>query len=510
MRRNRALLLNTLLLTATSLFMRAVGLAFQVYLSKTIGAVGIGLFTLVMSVNSFAATFAISGIRFTSMRLTAEELGRNNSAGIRKTITCCVIYAVFFGTIALLTLNNAAGFIGSRIIGDERTVLSLKLLSLSLPLVAVASVFSGYFTAVCRVAKTAAVQIIEQLTRIAVIVVLLAVTGADNVELSCAVVVLGGVAGDMASFLLLFIIYKLDSRRYRGGKAVKTGSIPKRIVGIAMPLAVSAYARTALSTVQNLLVPRGFRKSGASAEGALSAYGLIQGMVFPVITFPAAFFSSLSELLIPEVTQAQVTGDDEKIENLSSRILKYCLIFSVGVMGMLVCFGENISQVIYSNSEAGKYICILAALMPIMYIDTVTDGILKGLGEQLYSMKINVLDSMISVAMVYLLLPKYAVNGYIFIMYFTEAFNLAMSAYRLSKKARITIRIADCIKILAAAFGAGNISVCVMNVLGLLDRATPFNIVTGAVVMAAAYYYMLVLFGCLSKSDKKWIKELIM
>ena len=117
---------------------------------------------------------------------------------------------------------------------------------------------------------------------------------------------------------------------------------------------------------------------------------------------------------------------------------------------------------------------------------------------------------MISVAMVYLLLPKYAVNGYIFIMYFTEAFNLAMSAYRLSKKARITIRIADCIKILAAAFGAGNISVCVMNVLGLLDRVTPFNIVTGAVVMAAAYYYMLVLFGCLSKSDKKWIKELIM
>ena len=148
--------------------------------------------------------------------------------------------------------------------------------------------------------------------------------------------------------------------------------------------------------------------------------------------------------------------------------------------------------------------------MPIMYIDTVTDGILKGLGEQLYSMKINVLDSMISVAMVYLLLPKYAVNGYIFIMYFTEAFNLAMSAYRLSKKARITIRITDCIKILAAAYGAGNISVCVMNVLGLLDRATPFNIVTGAVVMAAAYYYMLVLFGCLSKSDKKWIKELIM
>lgn len=509
MRRNKALLLNTVLLTATSLFMRAVGLAFQVYLSKTIGAAGIGLYILVMSVNMFAATFAISGIRFASMRLTAEELGKNNNAGVRKTITYCVIYAISFGVLAFLILFNTAEIIGTKIIGDSRTVLSLKLLSLSLPFVSMASVFSGYFTAVCRVVKSAAVQIAEQLTRIAVIVALLTLKGADDVETSCAVVVVGGVAGDMMSFLLLLIIYKLDSRRYRGGKT-EVRAIPKRIVGIAIPLAVSAYARTALSTVQNLLVPRGFRKSGASAEGALADYGLIQGMVFPVITFPAAFFSSLAELLIPEITDAQVTGNNRKIENLSSKILKYCFIFSVGVMGILLCFGENISEVIYKNSEAGKYIRLLAALMPIMYMDTVTDGILKGLGEQLYSMKINIADSFISVVMVYLILPEYALSGYIFILYFTEAFNFGLSIYRLNKKAKIKIGAAECIKALAAAFSAGSISTCLLKMLGLLENITAFNVITGVVVMAAAYYYVLELFGCISQSDKKWIKTLVM
>ena len=114
MKRSRALFLNTILLTATSLLMRAVALAFQVYLSKTIGAAGIGLYMLTMSVNMFAATFAISGIRFTSMRLVAEELGKRNSDGIRRAVRYCMVYAVFFGLLAFGILYNFAEIIGTR------------------------------------------------------------------------------------------------------------------------------------------------------------------------------------------------------------------------------------------------------------------------------------------------------------------------------------------------------------------------------------------------------------
>lgn len=509
MRRSKALILNTILLTATSLFMRAVGLAFQVYLSKTIGAAGIGLYILVMSVNMLAATFAISGIRFASMRLTAEQLGKNNHDGIKRTVRYCLVYAAFFGLVAFGVLYNLAEIIGIRIIGDSRTVLSLKLLSISLPFVAMASVISGYFTAVCRVVKSAAIQIAEQLTRIAVIIVLLMLTGADNVEMSCAVVVIGGVAGDMASFVLLWFTYKIDSRRYKK-TGQKTKGLPKQILGIAMPLAVSAYTRTALSTVQNLLVPRGFRKSGASSEKSLADYGMIQGMVFPVITFPSAFFASLSELLIPELTDAQVAGNNKKIESLSSKILKYCFMFSVGVAGILLCFGGNISEVIYKSEEAGEYIRLLAMLMPVMYLDTVTDGILKGLGEQLYSMKINIADSLISVFMVYFILPKYAIEGYIFILYFTEIFNFGLSAQRLMKKSNITLRIFDCLKSVAAVFSAGSISVCVLRLLGLWENITVFNVILGIVLMGVLYYIILDIFGCLSSEDKNWIKNLVM
>ena len=61
MRRAKQLLLHTSAMTATSLLMRTIALVFQVYVAGKIGAAGIGLFQLVMSVYTLATTVAVSG-----------------------------------------------------------------------------------------------------------------------------------------------------------------------------------------------------------------------------------------------------------------------------------------------------------------------------------------------------------------------------------------------------------------------------------------------------------------
>ena len=40
-----------------------------------------------------------------------------------------------------------------------------------------------------------------------------------------------------------------------------------------------------------------------------------------------------------------------------------------------------------------------------MYVDMVVDGCLKGLGQQVWSMGINILDAALGVVLVYTLLP---------------------------------------------------------------------------------------------------------
>ena len=63
----------TLLLTAANLLLRLAGMSFQVYLSGRIGAAGIGLLQLILSVKALSFTVGSAGIRTCAMYLSAEE-----------------------------------------------------------------------------------------------------------------------------------------------------------------------------------------------------------------------------------------------------------------------------------------------------------------------------------------------------------------------------------------------------------------------------------------------------
>ena len=88
---------------------------------------------------------------------------------------------------------------------------------------------------------------------------------------------------------------------------------------------------------------------------------------------------------------------------------------------------------VYKSGEAGHYIRLLAPLVPVMYTDMTIDGCLKGLGQQVWSMGINILDALTGLLLVWWLLPKYALAAYIGIIYFTEILNFVLSLLRLRK-----------------------------------------------------------------------------
>ena len=428
--RGRKFIANTAALTGTSLIMRLVALFFQIYLTNRIGAAGIGLYFLILSVSMFASTFAVSGVRFAATRLVSEELGRGNGAGARTAVRRCLAYSAVFGTAAAVMLFFGAEYIGTRLIGDGRTILSLRFLSLNLPFFAMGAVFSGYFTAVCRVGKLASTQFCEQVVRIGVTLLVLTGITPGDVEHSCAAIVIGSAAGEFSGFVLSAVLYMLDDRR-RAGRGGNANGMTKRLLGLAPPLAVSAYVRTALSSVSNLLVPRGLRAYGTSPEAALADYGMIQGMVFPIITFPSALFVSLAELLVPELTDAQMKGQKDRIRSIVLRTLRACLLFSLAVMCVLLAAADELGMMIYDSVDVGHYVRIFAFLMPVMYLDTVTDGMLRGLGEHMYSMRVNIVDSALSVVLIAVLLPKFGVAGYVVVLYFSEMFNFGLSILKL-------------------------------------------------------------------------------
>lgn len=433
---DRGLALDTALLTASGLAMRFVGMIWQIWLVGRIGEAGIGLFQLVMSVATLAATVAVSGSRYTTTRLVSEELGLSQRHGAAQALTVCMLYGLFFGLAAGLALMLAAEPAGFLWLGDARTVRPLMLLALEMPLTGMDSVMHGYFTAVGRVWKSVCVAVGQQLITIAATALLLTGGRAGDLEYACLAITAGRLIGAGAEFIAMTVVYRLDRRAHKIVRLhpdAPLRGMTNRALTCALPLAAASYARSGLSTVQHLLVPVGLRASGLTEETALAGYGAVQGMALPVVLFPSCVMLAVAELIVPKLTEKQVRGDRAGILGVTARIMDGGLAFSAICAALFLALGERLGTVLYSSPDAGAFIRLFALIVPVMYLDMLADGCLKGLGEMMFCMYVNIADAGLSALLVWLLLPRWGLAAYLFVICFTEAFNFALSLWRLRR-----------------------------------------------------------------------------
>ncbi len=433
---DRTLAFNTALLTASGLAMRFVGMIWQVWLVSRIGEAGIGLFQLVMSVNTLAVTVAMSGSRYAVTRLVSEERGLGRPHGAAQALSESMAYGLFFGLAAGLILMLSAEPLGFLWLEDARTVRPLMLLALTMPLTGVDSVMHGYFTAVGRVWKSVTVSVCQQLATIGVTAMILVLGPEANLEFAVAGITAGALIGETFGVTALGAAYYADRRSHgivRDRTSPPLAGMTDRLLAVALPLAAASYARSGLSTLQHLLVPRGLRASGLSAETALAGYGIVQGMALPVVLFPSCLMMAVAELIVPKLTEQQMKGRTDSIRHVTEDVLWKGLLFSSVTAALLLGLGDSLGLALYDSREAGGYIRLLALIVPVMYMDMAADGCLKGLGEMMFCMAVNIADVALSALMVWLLLPEWGLDAYLFVICFTEIFNFALSIWRLRK-----------------------------------------------------------------------------
>lgn len=426
MKKDNNITKNTIIMTVVNLIMRSVSVSFNAYLTNKIGSSGIGLFQLVMSVYSLAITFSSAGIRLATTRLTVE-INTNGKFDLNKSIGLCLSYSTFTGSLIGFILLVFSDFISNSLIGNPETAFPLKILSFSLPFISMSSALGGYFTAIEKIQQFSFVQMLEQGFKILLTVILLNKASEISPSYSVAAIVTGMTGAEIFSFTLSRGLKTFFKEERTEKKAVPISGFLR----ISLPDAAGSCARNILLTTEHLMIPKGFEKSGTDSKSALSAYGNIHAMAMPLLLYPSAIISSFSTLLIPDTAKRNELGDTEGISLSASRTLKRTFIFSVICSAFCFIFAPQLSDSVYKTNEAAKYIRILSPLVPVMYLDNVTDGLLKGLDQQIYSMRYNIIDSLLCVIMVYFILPKYSVKGYIFILYASEIINFFLSFNRL-------------------------------------------------------------------------------
>ncbi len=505
MKQARQIFRDAILLTLASLLMRTVGVAFQVAVSNRAGAEVMGLYSLMMGVYGFALTLATSGIHLGVTRLVAQYLSYHQTQRIKGIVKTACIYALTCGCLAAGLLTLFAEPIGIHLLSDARTVPSLRLFATSLPFLSISSVFGGYFTAVRRSYKNAGIQISEQFVKIGFTMYLFSMFFTKSTEGMLCALVLGGVGSEIFSFILGAILYFTDKqKRSCTEKAPPCGG--KALLCNTVPVALTSYARSALLAIQNALIPRGLKKSGASHAAALVSYGCIHSMALPVVLYPAALISSFSGLLIPTMAECHAQKRNTQIKYIVARVWFFSMLFSVGTAGILICFSEEFGAHLYPNSDAGKYIRLLAPLIPIMYLDTATDAMLKGLGEHVYSMKINILDALISVILVWILTPRYGINGYLIAIYVSELFNTVFSVTRLLSVSHVSPKLLKWVYqplfcILASTY-------CARYLLSNIQNASRFPILP-CIITGLIYFSLLLITRTVNREELRWGQSLL-
>lgn len=437
--RLKKFLINGAFLSGTALVTQSLGMMFRIYMSNCIGAEAIGMYQLILTVYFFSVTAVTSGMTLLVTRLVTEAVALKNDSNIRSIVSKCILVTVFVSLLMGGVLFFGSEIIAENILKQKDTAISLKVLAPSLPFIAVSACIRGYFYAMRQVVKTAGEQLLEQLAEMGIFALLVGAMAPKGIEYACCAVAIGATMSEFITAIYSFTLYRLDIRKFN--QKSTSYKINKHIAFIALPVTLSSCLRSGLSIIENATIPKGLELYGHSKSKALSDYGLISGMVMPLLGFPSVVLFSFASIIIPELSEGYAKTDNKQIQYISSNVIKVVLMFSIPVAVVFFFFGRELGIIVYGNESAGRYLCMFSFLVPVIYLDSVVDSMLKGLNQQLHYLTYNIMDSIIRVGMVIYLIPRYGMAGLIITMYVGAIFNTGLSLLRLIKVAEIKIKV---------------------------------------------------------------------
>lgn len=438
----RVYLKNAAILTVSGLVLRVLGMAFRVFVASSIGSEGMGLYQLILSVYMVFVSLASSGMNVAATRLAAQSLARGRS--MARTVSRLVITAGALGFAAMGAQLILAEPLARWVLHDVRGALGLKILAPSLPVMAVAGALRGCFLARRRVEPNAVAQLVEQLVRMGVVWLALRRAASWGAEYACAGVLAGNTVSEMVSCLLMVLFARKDpGLRSRGSG--REGERPpfsgRELAGILLPVEGNRILASILQAAEASLIPLCLTVYLGDKSAAISQYGALKGMALPLLFFPFSILSALSSLLMPEIARAHARRDRAGAARLIDATLRTAGIFSMLAGACFVLFGRQAAQLMYGDAQVGGYLCLLGAVAPFMYLESMVDGLLKGVGEQLATFRYSLLDSALRILGIVVLLPRFGIGAFLAIMAASNLLTFGLNTARLLDRTGVEPRL---------------------------------------------------------------------
>ena len=419
----KALITGTIVLTATSFVTRILGFIFRIYMSNIMGAEGLGLYQLIFPIYMLIWSLCSAGISLAVSKQVAEHTAKRHHGDAARVLKSSIMIALSIGLCLSLFIFTFAPWIATYFINEPTTTLSLRYLCFCIPFMCTACCIRGYFQGRQEMAVSGIAQVIEQVARMIIIYVFSSFYIPKGLAYVCALGTLGLCAGELMSCLFTLLMFKLKQRKLPYHKATLPYlATMSTLLTIAIPITANRFLMSALSSIENILIPIQLQKFGLTGSEALSMYGMFSGMALPLLFFPSMVTMSISTALVPAISEAVTQKNTRVLHRTVSKSIQFSALIGIGASSLFLALGDEIAMACYGLPEVGEMLRLLAIICPFLYLQNILTGMLNGLGLQRLTFKGNVMASVLCIGCILILVPQRGIVGFILAMLFQSSF----------------------------------------------------------------------------------------
>ncbi|WP_248926911.1 stage V sporulation protein B [Paenibacillus hamazuiensis] len=412
----------TFILTVSAFVIRMLGFVNSIVLARFLGAEGIGLLMMAHPLIPIVVTLTGLGLPVAISKLVAEAEAEGDSAKVKRILRVSLAVTGTIGIVLTLLFLLGSKIIASHYLTDQRAYYAMLAMIPIVPLVAVSSVIKGYFRGKQNMKPLAFSEVAEQIVRLPLVMALVQFLLPYGVEYAAAGVMAGTVIGEATGLLYLLLMF----RAYRK-KAASTASmtvaasaspqLPSdrrtllELLHIGLPTTGQGLFYSIYRALQPILVTKSLAVAGVGTALATKQYGLLLGCAFPLLAFPGFIMHSLSDALIPAISEAGIRQNKRLILQRMDQAMKLALIVGAPITIVLYVWAVPLTTMFYRAPEAGNLLKLLAPVYFLQYFEAPLHAILLGLGKIKTAMWNFIMATLLKAIAIYIFGSHWGIYG---------------------------------------------------------------------------------------------------
>lgn len=424
------LIFGTAILTISGLICRLIGFFYRIFLSRTIGAEGLGIYQLIVPLYHLAYAVSTAGIQTALSRLVASATAKKEHTTAFATFLTGTALSFLFSILLVILMQSYSDYLAYEFLKDVRCISLLKFLSYTLPFASLHGCVMGWFLGKRQIHIPAIIQVLEELIRFFVTGMCYYHFIHRNLLPTAVIALIGLFVSELFSVIvsILFIYFNKESSIQPPDIGTCKICLKELLVN-SFPITLNRIALNLLHSIEAILIPFSLIKHHLTHADALTQLGIVSGMALPLVLFPTAIMNALSSVLLPAISEQQALEQTCHIRHLIKKVLGYA--FFIGLLCTLFfsLTGRHLGILLYQNQTAGIYITQLALICPFLFCDIVLAGILNGLGKTFLCFFVNFINMVLRLSCIYFLIPSLGIQGYFCGLVGGEIFCTAVSFF---------------------------------------------------------------------------------